>query len=83
MIWWQKWAGGIGFVLNENGELIAYHSDAVRACSAVAAEALALLEAITRRVMDLGIESCVFYSDCLSLVKWCMAIGPPIEVLGQ
>lgn len=76
--WTMDWGGGIGFVIFDNDVLTVYVSAYTRACCPILAEARALLEAV-KYVVSMGIEECTFYSDCQSLVQWCLDIGPPTQ----
>lgn len=74
--WERAWLGGVAYVVYQGASMLSYYSGVARACSAVQAEAQALQEAVNFAVSS-GITNCVFYSDCLSLVKWCTDLGPP------
>lgn len=76
--WTHNWNAGTGFLLTWGDALVAYRSASVRACCAIQAEAQALKEAI-RYVQEQNIDTCMFYTDCQSLVKWCTALQPPLE----
>lgn len=58
--WKGNWVGGTGFVLEFNGELVAYGSHCVSAGSALQAEAMALLHGCEYVRAQLGITSCSF-----------------------
>lgn len=76
--WERAWLGGVGYVVYQGTTLLNYHSGAARVCTPVQAEAQALLQAVTYAI-SVGLCNCVFYSDCLSLVKWCTDLGPPTQ----
>ena len=74
----RSWQGGIGVVLRRGEELLMHLSKKVRACSPLQTEAIALLEA-TKEVQGRGIQSCLFLSDCKSLVDLLSKFDPPLE----
>ncbi|XP_078157436.1 uncharacterized protein LOC144553211 [Carex rostrata] len=76
--WEEPWQGGIGVVLTKREELLLHLSKKVRACSPLQAEAMALIEAI-KEVQGLGMQSCLFLSDCKSLVDMVSNFDPPLE----
>ena len=76
--WVQGWYGGIGVVLWYKDELILYKSKAVRGCSPLQTEAMALKESIVLAINH-GIESCSFFSDCLTLVQVVSSPQPPMD----
>lgn len=73
--WKEAWNGGVGFVIFKNGVLVAYKSAGRKGYSPQQMEAQALLEALNF-VIERGITSCDFYSDCASLVTACNQPGP-------
>jgi hypothetical protein len=76
--WMEGWYGGIGLVLWHNAEMILYKSKVVRGCCPLQIEAIALKESIVV-ARNQGIESCSFFSDCLSLVRACSSPQPPMD----
>lgn len=76
--WEETWQGGIGVVLRRGEDLLMHLSKKVRACSPLQAEAIAFIEA-TKEVQRRGIQSCLFLSDCKSLVDLVSKFDPPLE----
>lgn len=77
--WLTGWDGGVGCVITNGSELVAYHSGKVQVCSPLQAEAEALRVALDM-VQQRGIESCLFKTDCQVLASACMDCKPPTGV---
>lgn len=77
--WHQHWLGGVGLVLERNGELHIAKSSGVKASCAAQAEAIALLQAV-QYATDNGITSCKFYTDSQTLSQAVQAWQPPLLV---
>lgn len=76
--WTNQWNGGTGYIIHQREQLVLFVSCRAMVCSPLQAEARALMEAI-HAAIDLGIQSCTFYSDNEILVKVCTDLGPPLE----
>lgn len=77
--WTKDWQGGMGFIIIDSGRLISYEARPILACSPLHAEAWALKEAVAA-VKGMGIQTCVFLSDCKELVEALMQFDPPMDV---
>ncbi|XP_078154191.1 uncharacterized protein LOC144549360 [Carex rostrata] len=77
--WGGGWMGGMGYVIIKGGTLLQYGAAPTNASSPLQAEAGALKEAV-KQVVSLGLHSCTFFSDSLTLVQAVSQYQPPIDV---
>lgn len=76
--WSQGWEAGFGIYLTRKNELVLYKLAKVRACSPFHSEAMALKMAVDV-VVQRGITSCIFMSDCKTLVDLVSDFSPPLN----
>lgn len=76
--WVQDRGGGVGFIITKGEELIICRAERVVAVCALQAETMALRRGFLQ-AQQLGISSCSFYTDSLSLVKLVSQNQPPVE----
>lgn len=77
--WAGGWRGEMGYVIIKGGFLLKYGASPNKACSLLQAEAGALMEAV-EQVTSLGLHSCTFFSDSMTLVQAVSQYQPPIDV---